>query len=159
MEHDLDGPYCVESSDMTQASGPLRVTPKIDNITPGLGPVDSPVGISIVGSGFGNSPTVTVGGGGITASIQSASATSISVTLNISAEASGGNHAITVTANGQQSNSMDFYDRSRPSCAEIPRVSFETKAAVVRLELLHIRYWIRTAKAIQSTRMGGFRRP
>ena len=109
MEHDLDGPYCVESSDMTQASGPLRVTPKIDNITPGLGPVDSPVGISIVGSGFGNSPTVTVGGGGITASIQSASATSISVTLNISAEASGGNHAITVTANGQQSNSMDFY--------------------------------------------------
>jgi len=109
LEHDLNGPYCVESSEMTQPSGEVAITPRIDNVTPGLGPVDSPVGISIVGSGFGNSPTVTVGGGGITTSVQSSSATSISVTLNISAEASGGNHAITVTANGQQSNSVDFY--------------------------------------------------
>jgi hypothetical protein len=109
MEHDIDGPYCVESSDMTQPSGPVEVTPRIDRITPGLGPVDSSVGISIVGSGFGNSPTVTVGGGGITTSAQSSSPTSISVTLNISADASAGNHTITVTANGKQSNSENFY--------------------------------------------------
>jgi hypothetical protein len=109
LEHDLDGPYCVESSDIMQASGPVRVTPRIDNITPGLGPVDSSVGISIVGSGFGTSPTVSVGGGGITTTVQTSSNTSISVTLNISAEASAGDHAITVTANGQQSNSINFF--------------------------------------------------
>jgi hypothetical protein len=49
--------------------------------------------------------------GGITASVQSSSDTSISVTLNISADASGGDHNITVkaTANGQPSNALSFY--------------------------------------------------
>jgi hypothetical protein len=87
----------------------VEVTPKIDDITPDLGSVDSSVGISIVGSGFGNSPTVNVAGGGITVSGQSSSDTSISVTLNISAEASAGSHNITVTANGKQSNALSFF--------------------------------------------------
>jgi hypothetical protein len=100
---------CWETRGESEDSQPVEVTPKIDDITPGLGPVDSSVGISIVGSGFGNAPSVSVAGGGITASVQSSSETSISVTLNISAEASGGEHNITVTANGQQSNAVSFY--------------------------------------------------
>jgi hypothetical protein len=82
--------------------------PRIDDITPGLGPVDSQVGISIVGSGFGSSPSVSAGGV-ISTNVQSSSETSISVTLNISANASAGNHSITVTANGRQSNSVNFF--------------------------------------------------
>jgi hypothetical protein len=46
---------------------------------------------------------------GITATVQDSSATSISVTLNVSADAAGGDHGVTVTANGQQSNSMNFF--------------------------------------------------
>ncbi len=101
--------YCQQNNYPGNSFAPTDVAPRIDDITPGLGPVDSSVGISIVGSGFGGSPTVNVGGGGITANVQSSSETSISVTLNISANASAGNHGITVTANGQQSNSANFF--------------------------------------------------
>ena len=109
-DYGWDGLNCYEYGDYEEsADSPIDVTPRIDNINPGLGPVDSSVGISIVGSGFGSSPTVNVGGGGITASVQSSSETSISVTLNISADASAGDHSIAVTANGQQSNSVNFF--------------------------------------------------
>lgn len=105
-----------------------------------------------------NSPTVTVGGGGITASIQSASATSISVTLNISAEASGGNHAITVTANEQPSNAVDFYVQI-PTKLERKSISDledqEDGCGVVR----HLSYQVLIRTAIQSRWVAPFRRP
>lgn len=103
------GGYCEPFTDLMCDAAPVEVVaPRIDNITPGLGSIDASVGISIVGEGFGNSPTVNVGGGGITANVQSSSDTSISVTLNISADATAGNHSITVTANGQQRQLCEF---------------------------------------------------
>jgi hypothetical protein len=100
---------CQYVQEEETGSEPTEVTPHIDDITPDQGPIDSSVGISVGGSGFGSSPSVTVGGTGITTSIQDHSEASISVILNISADASAGNHSITVTANGKQSNSVNFF--------------------------------------------------
>ncbi|MGH9906958.1 MAG: IPT/TIG domain-containing protein, partial [Pyrinomonadaceae bacterium] len=87
----------------------LRVKPRITSITPGRGLINSTISVSIDGSGFAGGSTVSVAGTGVTASVQSSSATSLSVNLNISANATPGNHGVTVTTSGKTSNSVNFF--------------------------------------------------
>jgi len=102
--------YCCDQTTINaECQAECDVQPRITDIEPAQGPIDSSVGISIGGSGFGTSPSVSVAGTGITTNIQASSETSISVTLNISADATAGNHGVTVTVNGNQSNSVNFF--------------------------------------------------
>ena len=100
---------CVNFNVQTRPEARLTVRPRIDSISPDRGPIDSTVGISIIGSGFGSGSTVSVGGTGVTGSVQSWSSTSLSVTLTIAPNATPGNHGVTVTKSGKTSNSVNLF--------------------------------------------------
>ena len=106
-------PQCLNCDAPTEVtpnpSATLQVKPEITSISPDRGLINSTVGISIIGSGFGSASTVTVGGTGVTASVQSFSSTSLSVTLTISSTATPGNQGVTVTRGGKTSNSVNFF--------------------------------------------------
>jgi hypothetical protein len=104
-----DGMDCYPYNYSAGDNAPVVVHPHIDSISPDRGSVDSTVGISIVGTGFGSGSTVAVDGTGITASVQSSSSTSLSVTLTIAPNATAGNHGVTVTRSGNTSNSANFF--------------------------------------------------
>lgn len=88
--------------------GTVNVSPKLTGIWPAHGLVGTTVSVTISGSGFGSAATVNAGTG-ITVSYGSRSDTSISTSFAIAANAAGGNHAVSVTANGQTSSSVNFY--------------------------------------------------
>lgn len=100
---------CARDTEEASDSEPVLVNPRIDSVSPDRGSVNSTVGISIIGAGFGSGSTVSVGGTGVTASVQSFSATSLSVTLTIASNATAGNHGLTVTRSGRPSNSVTFF--------------------------------------------------
>ena len=81
--------------------------PTISNLSPSTGAAgSSSLLVTINGSGFGSSPTVSVTGG-IGASVTQASNTQIVVSLSIPGSTSG-NQSLTVTAQGQTSASVSF---------------------------------------------------
>ncbi|MBI3664155.1 MAG: IPT/TIG domain-containing protein [Acidobacteria bacterium] len=86
----------------------VTVTPVIQTITPGRGPIGNTTAVTIAGNGFGTSPSVQAGSG-ITVNITSASNTQIQANFVVAANSPAGNHAVTVTASGQTSNSVNFF--------------------------------------------------
>jgi hypothetical protein len=100
MEHDFNGPYCVESSDTTEPAAPVDVGPHINSITPTRGPVGNAVPITIFGQGFDPNATklVNVSGSGVSVSaINQINGGVITANLDIASDAAGGNHDLTVT--------------------------------------------------------------
>jgi hypothetical protein len=100
---------CTKTTIHPDPTALCDVRPRIDSITPGRGLINSTIGVSIIGAGFAGSSTVSVAGTGVTASVQSSSSTSLSVNLNISANATPGDHGVTVTTSGKTSNSVNFF--------------------------------------------------
>lgn len=107
---------------MTPQGGDNVAPPMISSISPSEGPVTQTVfGVTISGSGFGNSPTVDAGSG-ISIDIVSANDTQIQANFQIASTATPGNHSVTVT-NGQTSNGVNFFVQVPTSIAVINTVS------------------------------------
>ncbi|HBB94091.1 MAG TPA: hypothetical protein DC054_01755 [Blastocatellia bacterium] len=100
---------CFESRPEGSDSQPVDVKPKISSISPSRGVVGLTISVTIQGSGFASGSTVDVAGTGVTASVQSSSSTSLTVNLDVAANATAGNHAVTVTVNGSTSNGVNFF--------------------------------------------------
>jgi len=112
MEHDLNGPYCVESSEMTDPAAPVDVGPHINSISPSRGPVGNTVSIEIFGYGFDPNATklVNVSGSGVSVSgIGQINGGPITADLNFASDATAGNRDLTVTISGFTSNSVNFF--------------------------------------------------
>lgn len=99
-----------DETPVCQAAGgaPTTGTPVITGLTPDFALVGSTgVQITINGNGFGNSPTVNLPSGFVLTS-QGSTPTRIVATVNISINASPGWQNLSVTANGQPSNNVQF---------------------------------------------------
>jgi hypothetical protein len=104
------GPNC--STQTVTAGGGAGVTsgPKITSLDVTRGAVGGAYVINIKGTGFGSSPSVSVGGSGVTVSDTAPSdGMTVNTTFTIAENAAGGNHGVTVTASRQTSNSVNFY--------------------------------------------------
>ncbi len=99
---------CIDNLLTLSASANVTVTPRVDSISPSRGPIATTVSVTINGSGFGTTPTVNAGTG-ITVTINSKTNTQIQASFAISSTAPTGDHAVTVTASGQTSNSVNFF--------------------------------------------------
>jgi hypothetical protein len=89
-------------------SAPGTVTPSITSVDPTITTIGSnSVQITINGSGFGTSATVNLPSG-FNSTGQGTTDTRIVITVNIAFTARVGNNSITVSANGQTSNSATF---------------------------------------------------
>ncbi len=84
------------------------VKPKITDITPDRALIGTARTVTISGKGLRSNATVSAGSG-ITATGTNGSSSSITVTFTIASDAAAGNHSVTVTVRGQQSNSLNFY--------------------------------------------------
>jgi hypothetical protein len=102
------GVPCFPREANVAAPGALEVGPSLQGINPQRRLIGTTGNVSLGGRGFGSNPTVNVSGG-ITASVQSASDTLITVNFDIVPSATPGNHAVTVTAGGRTSNSINFF--------------------------------------------------
>ncbi len=106
---ETDGCFvCGPTFPPEEGSADVTVTPRIDSISPSRGLIGTTVSVTINGSEFGTSPTVNAGTG-IMVTINSKSDTQIQASFEISATAPAGNHSVTVTADGQTSNSVNFF--------------------------------------------------
>lgn len=105
-----------------EGQAPTNVTPNILSIAPPQGPVGNQTTVTITGSGFGASPTITTGFG-ITATITSHSDSTIIATFAIANGATPGNQPVTVTASGQTSNSVTFFVQVPASLSIVPGTS------------------------------------
>jgi hypothetical protein len=76
------------------------VRPRVNSISPTQGRISANTSVTITGLGFGSNPTVSAGTG-ISVTVNSASDSQIQATFNVSSTAPGGNHQVTVTANGK----------------------------------------------------------
>lgn len=81
---------------------PGNVAPVITSISPAKGVAGGSTTVTISGTGFGSSPTVSVSGG-VTATVNSASNTQITATITVPGTTPGGNQNLTVTAQAIQS--------------------------------------------------------
>jgi len=109
---------CNDNDITKMASGIVTITPVIQTITPGRGPIGNTTTVTIDGSGFGTNPTVQAGSG-ITVNITSASNTQIQANFVVAANSTAGNHSVTVTSGGQPSNSVNFFVQVPTSVAVI----------------------------------------
>lgn len=89
-------------------SGEMMVRPRITSISPALGLIGNTTRVSINGSGFRSSATISAGIG-ISVSVVSITSTRITADFIIAADAMDGNHAVTITISGQTSNSNNFF--------------------------------------------------
>jgi hypothetical protein len=105
----IPGPHCGEQTLFTYCS--VTIKPHISAISPAAGVPGIAYGVDITGTGFRTPATVSVAGTGISVSeVVVGSSTEMLATFTIASDATGGNHAVTVTANGQTSdNSVNFY--------------------------------------------------
>jgi hypothetical protein len=99
---------CQPEESLVSLGIPVIVKPKITGISPERGPVGTSLTVTISGKGFRSGATVSAGSG-ITTSVTSASSTSLEVTFTIDANAAAGNHSVSVTVRGKQSNTVNFF--------------------------------------------------
>jgi hypothetical protein len=104
------GQYCAPIVITQRPSGPVAVKPKITSLSPARGVQGIDYSLTITGMGFKNPASVSVAGTGITVSeTQVGSSTEIITTFTIANDATGGNHAVTVTVSNQTSDGVNFY--------------------------------------------------
>jgi IPT/TIG domain len=105
-----DGFDCRFAQDEVTINQPITVTPRISSLSPARGLIGSSVHVIIQGRGFQFNPTVNAGNGiSVTVNFGNSSNFQIDATFAIAANASTGNHAVSVAINGMTSNSMNFY--------------------------------------------------
>lgn len=110
--YSLAGNYCsttnpcgADNMDYIEGQGTGIVAPVINSIYPPQVTIGTaPVQVTISGSGVGGSPTVNVPTG-VTATVQASTNSSIIVKMTIGLSARVGSNTISVTTNGQTSNS------------------------------------------------------
>src|ERR1700752_423379 len=101
---------CNPNTFTTNPGGTMSVRPNITSLDVTRGAVGQAYNINITGTGFGSSPSVSVGGSGVTVSGTTPSdGRQVSTTFTFAENATGGNHGVTVMASGQTSNSVNFY--------------------------------------------------
>lgn len=92
------------------ATGEIGVKPKIDSLSPSRGLIGITVQVNISGHFASTAtPTVQVSGTGVTATVGSTSSSNIQTSFTIAANATAGNHAVTVTITGRTSKSLNFF--------------------------------------------------
>ncbi len=84
------------------------VTPSVTGISPARGLIGATTSVTLQGNGFAAGATVNAGTG-ISVTINSISATQIQASFNVSTSTQAGDHSVTVTVNGQTSNSVNFF--------------------------------------------------
>jgi len=83
--------------------------PHIDQMIPTSAPLGVSIEVNFSGTNFGVSPTINVGGSGVTVeSITFTTDTRITAIFRIADNASTGNHSVSVTSNGYTSNSVNL---------------------------------------------------
>src|SRR5208282_2568563 len=93
-----------------QPNGGDNVTPNITSISPAQGLIGTTVYVTIAGSGFGASPTVSAGSGiAVSINYVSEDGTEIQAYFKILTTATPGNQAVTVTNGNQTSPSVSFF--------------------------------------------------
>lgn len=100
---------CLEEYTDVFPSAPVTVKPSISSLDPNRGLIGQTHKVTVVGAGFANSADVNVGGSGITATVKSVGPRSVVVDFAVAADAGEGNHTVSVTVNGQTSNSVNFF--------------------------------------------------
>jgi hypothetical protein len=104
------GQFCNPIIITQRPGGSVAVKPKINSLSPARGVQGLAYNLTITGKGFKSPATVSIAGTGITISgTQVGSSTEIITSFTIADTAPGGNHAVTVTAGGQTSASVNFY--------------------------------------------------
>lgn len=92
------------------ASGQIGVKPKIDSLSPSRGLIGTTIQVNISGHFASTAtPTVQVAGSGVTATVGSTNSSNIQTSFTIAANATAGNHAVTVKVNNRTSNSVNFF--------------------------------------------------
>jgi hypothetical protein len=107
------------SGDFFDLQADVFVKPKITSISPAQGAVGDTIAVTIAGVGMTTGATVNAGTG-ITATVTSSSNSQVQVNFVVSASATGGNRNVTVSANGQTSNSMTFFVQVPTSLSVLP---------------------------------------
>jgi hypothetical protein len=83
--------------------------PHIDQMVPASAPLGVSIEVNFSGTNFGLTPTINVGGSGVTVgSITYSTDTRITAIFNIASNASTGNHSVSVSASGYTSNSVNL---------------------------------------------------
>jgi hypothetical protein len=101
---------CFPLDVFAYASGTGEVKPVIESISPDRGLIGKNVPVTIQGRGFGSDPIVFIAGTGVTVQgYGSTSNTEIHATFTIDSGATPGDHAVTVFANDQLSNAVNFF--------------------------------------------------
>lgn len=99
---------CTNSSIQVTRTATVTVKPKIDSLTPAASAVGHPVTVTLSGKGFAEGVSISAGSGVTVSEITVSSSTSMSATFSVDANATVGNRDVTVTVNGQTSNSKTF---------------------------------------------------
>jgi hypothetical protein len=86
----------------------VTVAPSVTGISPAQGPI-SATAPSVTITGKGLTGATVNGGTGITPTVKSTNSTTVVVDLAVASNATPGNHLISVTANGQTGNSVNFF--------------------------------------------------
>ena len=101
-------PNCAYQGPQTvYAGGNATVKPVLNSISPAMGAIGATVPVTLNGNGLSGSSVNA--GSGITVTVNSSTKTQIQATFAISASAAAGNHAVSVTANGQSSGTLNFF--------------------------------------------------
>lgn len=80
----------------------------LSSISPAASAVGHPVHVTLTGTGFDSGASINVGSGVTVSEVTVSSSTTMSADFAVDANASAGNRDVTVTVNGQQSNSQTF---------------------------------------------------
>jgi hypothetical protein len=99
---------CTSSTSQVTRTASVTVKPKIDSITPAASAVGHPVTVTLSGKGFAQGASIDAGAGVTVSEISVSSSTSMSATFSVDANATAGDRNVTVTVNGQTSNSKTF---------------------------------------------------
>lgn len=101
-------PCCTSNNHFGSASAQVAVVPVINSITPAFGPPGTTLQVTITGNGFGTDSFAIVDGNGISVILTNKTVTQLTASFDIALNATAGDHNVTVTSNGQTSNSKIF---------------------------------------------------
>ena len=138
----------------------VAVTPVLNSISPAQGLIGTTVPVTLNGNGFGSScANVSISAGsGITATCNSANNTQIHASFAVSASASGGNHSVNVTVNGQTSPTLNFYVQVPNYFFSPSAVQTATPAACVQAGhtgyFIDVSYYVAAANSSQVSQSG-----
>lgn len=104
---DVPGPHCGDQT--LYSSRPVTVNPSVTSVSPNKALIGTSNNITVTGRGFDSSTTLSISGGTIS-SLNVSNSTTITAAYLIDDNATGGDHRVTVTVNGQPTtDNVNFY--------------------------------------------------